>query len=117
MTWTPDGRFNVGLQAERTALAWQRTALSFAVASLLGARLLLDVFNILSYIVAALGMGLTAMVFLIGHQRYRSVQNLLQNSLHNRIPLVSAVPLLMWATTTFFMGLFGLSFAVLLGIG
>ena len=116
MTRPPERPFDLGLQAERTALSWQRTTLSFAIASLVGARLLLDVINILSYAIATIGLVITAALFLIGHRRYRTVHTLLVSAPHDRIQLASAIPLFAWALIAFLLALVGLAFAVVAGL-
>ncbi|TFB56730.1 DUF202 domain-containing protein [Cryobacterium tagatosivorans] len=114
MSGTLDRPFDVGLQAERTALSWQRTTLSSAVGFLVAARLLVVDFGILSILVAATGLLITAMLFVIGHRRYRSAHAILVGSSGKRVALTSAVPLFAWAVVVFSLAVFGLAFTILI---
>ena len=60
-----------GTQAERTALAWRRTALSVAVGSLIGLRVLPPQLGPLGYAVAALGLVWSVDLALTARRRYR----------------------------------------------
>jgi len=108
-----DRPFDAGLQAERTALAWQRTVLSFAIAALVSARLLLNTVSIGSYAVAALGLIMTAVLFYVGHRRYRAVHTTLVQSATDRVRLTSAAPLFLWALSVFLLALTGAAFAII----
>lgn len=112
MTRAFDRPFDAGLQAERTALAWQRTVLSFAIAALVSARLLLNTVSIGSYAVAALGLIMTAVLFWVGHRRYRAVHTTLIQASTDRIRLTSAAPLFLWALAVFILAIIGAVFAV-----
>ncbi|GAA5174556.1 hypothetical protein GCM10023321_78640 [Pseudonocardia eucalypti] len=57
-----------GLQLERTALAWRRTALGLAVAGALAAKL---TFHALGLLAAAVGVLLAVGLWLVGGHRYR----------------------------------------------
>jgi len=111
-----DRPFDVGLQTERTALSWQRTTLASAVAFLLAARLLVEVLGTLSFLVAAMGLILTAALFLVGYQRYRSTHTILVSSSGERVALTSAVPLFAWAIVVFCLAVVGLVFAVIVAV-
>ncbi|MBH0099776.1 DUF202 domain-containing protein [Salinibacterium sp. NSLL150] len=113
MTRAFDRPFDAGLQAERTALAWQRTVLSFAIAALVSARLLLNTVSIGSYAVAALGLIMTAVLFWVGHRRYRAVHTTLVQASTDRIRLTSAAPLFLWALAVFVLAVVGAVFAAL----
>ncbi|GHD83127.1 uncharacterized protein DUF202 [Salinibacterium amurskyense] len=113
MTRAFDRPFDAGLQAERTALAWQRTVLSFAIAALVSARLLLNTVSIGSYAVAALGLIMTAVLFWVGHRRYRAVHTTLVQASTDRIRLASAAPLFLWALAVFVLAVVGAVFAAL----
>lgn len=108
-----DRPFDVGLQTERTALSWQRTTLASAVVFLLAARLLAEVVGRLSFLVAAIGLILTAVLFLVGHRRYRSIHTILVASSGQRVALTSAAPLFAWAIVVFCFAVVGLVFAVI----
>lgn len=62
---------DVGLQAERTSLAWRRTALSVTVASLVGLRLLPPELGLLGYAVSGLGLLWGLELALASRRRYR----------------------------------------------
>ena len=111
-----DRPFDLGLQAERTALSWQRTTLASAVAFLLAARLLVEVLGTLSFLVAAIGLILTAVLFLVGYRRYRSTHTILVSSSGERVALTSAVPLFAWAIVVFCLAVVGFAFAVIVAV-
>ncbi|QZY30448.1 DUF202 domain-containing protein [Nocardioides coralli] len=60
-----------GLQNERTALAWQRTALALLVAAAVTARLTYDRLGPAAVIVSAAGVTACCWVFWHGRARYR----------------------------------------------
>jgi uncharacterized membrane protein YidH (DUF202 family) len=68
MTATPR---DPGLQPERTALAWQRSALALAVATIVVGRLTFSTVGLVALLVVALGLGHTAVIFATAHRRYR----------------------------------------------
>ena len=68
MTATPH---DPGLQPERTALAWQRSALALAVATIVVGRLTFSTVGLVALLVVALGLGHTAVIFATAHRRYR----------------------------------------------
>lgn len=111
-----DRPFDAGLQTERTALSWQRTTLASAVGFLVAARLLIDFLGVLSFLVAAVGLVITAVLFLVGHRRYRSAHEVLAGAAGQRVPLTSAVPLFAWAVVVFCLAVFGLVFVVVIAL-
>lgn len=64
-----------GLQLERTALAWQRTLLSLAVASLAVGRGLELVIGSASWAIAAVGLGVTVIMFVVTRRKYLQVHH------------------------------------------
>ncbi|MBX3310389.1 MAG: DUF202 domain-containing protein [Cryobacterium sp.] len=104
--------FDVGLQAERTALSWQRTTLSLAVGVLLAARLLVVVWGSLSYLIVAGGFVLVASLFLLGYRRYESAHHTLVTAVGQRVPLTSALPLFIWALAVFALAACGMILAI-----
>lgn len=76
----PSQIFDPGLQPERTLLAWRRTCLSFAIASLIGARFTVDHLGLVAVIVGMLGSGLAAAAYFATVIGYRRAQH----SLHSR---------------------------------
>ncbi|GAB3029385.1 hypothetical protein GCM10027052_01610 [Parafrigoribacterium mesophilum] len=117
MTDPLDRPFDAGLQAERTALAWQRTILAFAIAFLVAARLLVGVFCSLSFLLAAIGLVATTALFLLGHRRYRFAHTMLVRARGARVPFSSAVPLYVWVLTTSVLAGCGLAFALIAAPG
>ncbi len=67
-----------GLQAERTSLAWRRTALSVAVGSLVGLRILPPQLGPLGYAVSALGLVWSLDLALTARRRYRDGSRVLR---------------------------------------
>lgn len=64
-------RRDPGLQPERTALAWQRSALSLAGVSAVVARLTYGVVGPLAVVVLATGLAHTAVLFATSQRHYR----------------------------------------------
>lgn len=73
MTGAPGGVFDTGLQAERTALAWQRTALAMAVGAVGAGRLAAPVLGAASLVLAGAGLLQALAVAVTAHRRYRAV--------------------------------------------
>jgi len=67
-----------GLQAERTSLAWRRTALSVAIGSLVGLRVLPPQVGPLGYAVPALGLLWSVDLALTARRRYRDGSRLVR---------------------------------------
>lgn len=65
------GLFDVGLQPERTLLAWQRTCLALAVGIVVGSRLALPALGPLSAVFAIAGLALVGAAWLGATRRYR----------------------------------------------
>ncbi|MCX7522713.1 DUF202 domain-containing protein [Microbacterium sp. STN6] len=63
--------FDAGLQAERTLLAWRRTSLSLAAASVAGARVFLDIVGPAAIVLGALGLVFAAGAYVTASARYR----------------------------------------------
>ncbi|MBM7412060.1 putative membrane protein [Clavibacter michiganensis] len=66
-----------GLQPERTALAWRRTALALVAGSLLGLRVLPTLLGAAGLVVAAAGVIAALAVLTTAHLRYRRVHRIL----------------------------------------
>ncbi|PPF70441.1 DUF202 domain-containing protein [Clavibacter michiganensis] len=69
--------YDPGLQPERTALAWRRTALALVVGSLLGLRALPAVLGAPGLALAFVGVALALSVLVTAHRRYRRVHRIL----------------------------------------
>ena len=92
--------FDAGLQPERTALAWRRTALAVAVASLAALRVLPEVLGSWALIPAALIAGTAFVALLLTQRRYRWTHTILTSSETDRVALGGGVlPALMAAAT------------------
>jgi uncharacterized membrane protein YidH (DUF202 family) len=73
-----DAVVDLGLQAERTALAWQRTALAMAVGALVAGRLAGAAFGAVSLVVVVLGVVQAVVVLEASRRRYRAVRESLR---------------------------------------
>ena len=67
----PSQLFDPGLQPERTALAWRRTAISMAAGSLVALRIFAPSIGALAIVSAVLAFGITVVVFSAAELRYR----------------------------------------------
>ena len=74
------GVYDPGLQPERTLLAWRRTCLSFAIASLIGARYTLDVFGLFAIGFGVFGSALAAAAYFAAARGYQRAQRTLHES-------------------------------------
>ena len=73
MSGAPDRVFDSGLQAERTALAWRRTALAMAVGAVGMGRLAVPAFGVLALLVAGVGLVQSVLVAAASSRRYAVV--------------------------------------------
>lgn len=65
--------YDVGLQPERTRVAWRRTALSIAAVSALGMRVFPEVSGHTAWVlVGGLGLAVAGWVWWVAHARYRT---------------------------------------------
>ncbi len=74
---TTKGLFDPGLQPERTALAWRRTALTLAVGAVVSFRLLPPVLGLWSLAVGVAGLLLSAATWILAGRRAHRVQQAL----------------------------------------
>ncbi|MGV8845020.1 DUF202 domain-containing protein [Tessaracoccus sp.] len=65
-----DHPYDPGLQPERSALAWQRTALSIAVGSLIFGRILSTSLGLWALLPMLAGLTMSILLFLKSHLRY-----------------------------------------------
>lgn len=66
----PDGA-DPGLQGERNALAWRRTALAVGVVGLAEARLVLEHIGALALVAVGVATGMSGWLYYLGSRRYR----------------------------------------------
>ncbi|KJL31370.1 YidH family protein [Microbacterium azadirachtae] len=71
MTGEPERVFDPGLQPERTALAWRRTALALAGGSVVIMRILPSVIGGAALALGFAGLALALIVLVGSHRRYR----------------------------------------------
>ncbi|MGY1839432.1 MULTISPECIES: DUF202 domain-containing protein [unclassified Modestobacter] len=112
MTRSPGRVFDAGLQAERTALAWRRTALAMAVGAVGAGRLAVPVLGVLALLAAAVGLVQAALVAGASRRRYRIVHE----SLTTRGDLTGVrqpgVPIAALACSGLLVGLLALAFVL-----
>lgn len=92
MTTVDRGPFDPGLQLERTALSWRRTALALTVGPLLAARVLAPELGALAVLAAVGGVALGGYVSLASSARYRAIHRQLTGT-HHPGPAPGATPL------------------------
>lgn len=81
--------FDAGLQPERTALAWRRTALALVVAALVAVRILPELLGAWGVLLAGLGLVASVAVLVAAHRRHGIVHRTLTGSDSDRGPLPS----------------------------
>ncbi|WP_411374943.1 DUF202 domain-containing protein [Arthrobacter sp. MPF02] len=93
--------FDPGLQPERTALAWRRTALALVIVAVVGLRVLPALLGPLALVGAGAGIAIASAVFVASHRRYRSQHRLLTTAGTPRTVLLDGrLPGLMALTAT-----------------
>lgn len=98
--------FDPGLQPERTALAWRRTALALTVAAIVAVRILPELLGTWAIVPAGLGLTGAVAVLVLAHRRHRAVHHILVHSDTDRVPLPGgALPL----CTALLVGIGGLA--------
>jgi uncharacterized membrane protein YidH (DUF202 family) len=80
------GRGDLGLQPERTALAWRRTALALAVTAAAGSRVLFPVLGAVGAVAAAGGVVAAAGLWVASVRRYRQASRCLAAESGCRLP-------------------------------
>lgn len=89
MTDQHRGLFDPGLQPERTALAWRRTATAVAVGALVAVRILPEVLGTWALVPAGAGLAAASWVLVSAHRRHRAVHRTLLEADSDRVPLPS----------------------------
>lgn len=88
-----DTPFDPGLQLERTALAWRRTALTCCAGALLAMRVLPDRLGPWALLCAAVLAAASAITMIAAHRRYRAHhRTLTEPDAQDRPPTGGAVP-------------------------
>jgi len=70
----PDRLLDPGLQLERTALAWRRTALALVVGSVVAARILPEIGGPWTLLPASIGIAVALVLLVVTHRRYHRNQ-------------------------------------------
>ena len=109
------GVFDTGLQAERTALAWQRTALAMAVGAVGAGRLAAPVLGPISLVLAGAGLLQALAVAATARRRYRAVHASLTTQGDLTAVRQAGVPIAAMACSGFLVGL--LALVLVLGSG
>ena len=78
MSTEPEHVVDLGMQAERTALAWRRTALGVGVGRVVALRVAAPSLGPVVAVAAVLGGVLAALAFWLAGRRYRAVQRSLR---------------------------------------
>lgn len=92
--------FDIGLQPERTALAWRRTALALVVAAVVGIRVLPTLLGPWAIIPAGVGIALAVAILVASHYRYQQHHERLTTAATDRIALPDGkLPALVVSTT------------------
>ncbi|RFU22061.1 DUF202 domain-containing protein [Geodermatophilus marinus] len=112
MSGPPGPVFDDGLQAERTALAWRRTALAMAVGAVVGGRLAAPALGLAALVVAGIGLAQAVAVAELSWRRYRSVHRSLSG--HGDLTGVRAagLPIAALACSGVLVGLLALAFVL-----
>lgn len=104
--------FDVGLQAERTALAWRRTALALAVGAVGAARLSAPVLGLAAVVLGAIGLAQAVFVAHNAGLRYQTAHRSLTTDGDLRGLAWSGLPLAALAVTGAIVALLALAFVL-----
>jgi uncharacterized membrane protein YidH (DUF202 family) len=108
----PGGTFDVGAQAERTALAWRRTALGVAIGGVVALRVTGPVLGVGAAVAAVAGSVLAAVAWWLTGHRYRSVQRSLHAQGDLGALLRPAVPLVAVSVAATLIGALAVAFVL-----
>lgn len=100
--------FDRGLQAERTLLSWQRTALALGVSCAVAIRFTAPHFGVLAIVAGIVGVGLAVAAYVRTHHRYSHTQHALHES--ETLTTVRSWPLAALAASTVLLGLLAVLF-------
>jgi uncharacterized membrane protein YidH (DUF202 family) len=101
-----------GLQTERTALAWRRTALAMGVGALAALRIFPPIFGVWALIPAAVAVLIAGAVFVAAHRRYHRDRVAFLATEHARVPLSGGALPAITAAATLAFGLIAAVFLV-----
>ncbi|WP_111720943.1 DUF202 domain-containing protein [Homoserinimonas sp. OAct 916] len=102
--------FDSGLQAERTLLSWQRTALALGVGCAVAVRFTAPLFGVAAIVVGIVGVGLVVAGYLQTHHRYRRTQHALHES--ETLAGIRPWPLAALAAATLLLGVLAVFFLI-----
>ncbi|MCZ2857778.1 DUF202 domain-containing protein [Blastococcus sp. VKM Ac-2987] len=102
----------MGLQAERTALAWRRTALAMAVAAVGAGRLAVPVLGAVALAIAALGLFQALLVSEASRRRYWIVHKSLTTQGNLAAVRLAGAPIAGLACSGVLVGLLALAFVL-----
>jgi uncharacterized membrane protein YidH (DUF202 family) len=104
--------FDTGLQAERTALAWRRTALAMAVAAVGAGRLAAPVLGVIALLLAAVGLVQAVVVAQTSGRRYRVVHRSLISRGDLTAVRMAGTPIAALACSGVLVGILALAFVL-----
>ncbi|WP_439901956.1 YidH family protein [Microbacterium azadirachtae] len=113
MTGEPERVFDPGLQPERTALAWRRTALALAGGSVVIMRILPSVIGGVALVLGFAGLVLALVVLIGSHRRYRRQHRALTST--EPVVLRSGLPVVALTAAALLVGVLCLLFVLLHG--
>ncbi|CAD5990057.1 DUF202 domain-containing protein [Agreia sp. COWG] len=122
---SPEHAGDPGLQSERTALAWRRTAFALAIGSLVAFRVLAGSVGVFALVPSAVGLAVAGAILLSSHGRYHHHRRVVSASYADpdRIPeiaeaasaadiLPGAAVIALTAAATALFGVAGLAYAL-----
>ena len=112
MSLDPDLVVDLGMQAERTALAWRRTALGVGVGGVVALRVAAPVLGPVVAAAAVSGGVLAALAFWLAGRRYRAVQASLRERGDLGALARPALPILAVAVSTSLIGAVAVAFVL-----
>jgi putative membrane protein len=113
VTGEPERVFDPGLQPERTALAWRRTALALAGGSVVIMRILPSVIGGVALVLGFAGLVLALVVLIGSHRRYRRQHRALTST--EPVVLRSGLPVVALTAAALLVGVLCLLFVLLHG--
>ena len=112
MSARPDVVVDLGMQAERTTLAWRRTALGVGVGGVVALRVAAPTLGPVVAVAAVSGGVLAALAFWLAGRRYRAVQASLRDRGDLRALARPAVPLVAVSVATILIGAIAVAFVL-----